>query len=201
MPSRWSRPDLPAATPVFECERLVAGYTEAITQPVTMRLRSGDAIALRGENGVGKSTLLRGIGGSAKIFSGSMARAPGVELLHHQQQWDAGPELPLTGLDICRLTGASVAAAPSRLQSLLGRRLDELSGGQTQLVRLWSCLGSSAGLLLLDEPTNNLDAIAIGLLTDMVRERSVDRAIIVVSHESAFLDAVCNLSITLESPC
>lgn len=186
------------APPLLECTDLVAGYAKPVTRPVSLTLTRGDVLGLWGENGVGKSTLLRAIAGSARCFSGAVSRLPEVELLHHHQQWDGGAELPLTGRDICGLTGASVDAAPARLRPLLGRRLDQLSGGQTQLVRLWGCLDSRAGVLLLDEPTNNLDTAAIELLNEMILSRRAQRAMVVVSHDADFLNAICNKHITME---
>lgn len=184
---------------ILECERLVAGYTKPVTSEISLKIGAGDVLGLRGGNGVGKSTLLRSIAGAARVFTGVIRKMPGTELLHHQQQWEAGIELPLTGLDLCRLTGASAAVVPDRLKPIMKQRFDRLSGGQTQLVRLWACMGSSANLLLLDEPTNNLDIAALDTLTTMIRQGSANRAIIVVSHDAAFLDSICTGSIHMES--
>jgi len=183
---------------LLQCDDLSVGYTAPVASGVSFDLATGEVLGIRGQNGVGKSTLLRAIAGAAKVFSGSLERSPDVELLHHRQHWETGAELPLTGRDICRLTGASLDDAPERLHPLLRKRLDQLSGGQGQLVRLWACLGSSATLLLLDEPTNSLDTSAIEVLTAMIQDSSRERGMIVVSHEARFLDAVCNRSITLE---
>ncbi len=183
---------------LLQCADLSAGYSAPVTGRVSFDLAAGEVLGIRGQNGVGKSTLLRAISGVAKVFTGSLTRDPGAEILHHQQHWDTGNELPLTGRDLCQLTGASLDAAPERIRPLLDKRLDQLSGGQGQLVRLWACLDSTATLLLLDEPTNSLDTSAIELLTVMVHDASPERGMIVVSHEARFLDAVCNRSITLE---
>lgn len=183
---------------VIQCDSLVAGYTSPVTPAVSFIARPGDVLGVRGQNGTGKSTLLLALAGGAKVFSGHVHRPLGVELLHHRQQWEAGEELPLTGLDVCSLTGADVASAPDRVKRLLPSRLDQLSGGQCQLIRLWACLGSKAKLLLLDEPTNSLDVTGIETLAQMVRQHSADRAIVLVSHESDFLDMVCSNSISLE---
>lgn len=174
------------------------GYTVPVVSGVSFDLAPGEVLGVRGQNGVGKSTLLRAIAGAARVFSGSLKRSPDAELLHHRQHWEAGLEFPLTGRDICALTAANPDAAPQRVRDLLNRRLDQLSGGQGQLVRLWAGLGGTASLLLLDEPTNSLDTSAIDTLIDMIRSSAEKRGIIVVSHESDFLDAVCSRSITLE---
>ncbi len=183
---------------LIQCENLLAGYSEAVNSPGSFTVRAGEVFGIRGQNGVGKSTLLKALAGSAKIFSGSYFRKAGTELLHHRQFWESNTESPLTGRDICRLTGADRRTAPARIEALLDKRLDQLSGGQGQLLRLWACLGSSADILLLDEPTNSLDEAAITALIEMVQQQRDDRAILVVSHEPYFLDAICSHSIELE---
>ncbi len=189
-----------ASDVLLECRNVTAGYSRPVVRDVSFVLNKGDVLGIRGQNGVGKSTLLSAIAGAARIFEGDVLRSPDTELLHHRQNWEVGAEFPMTGLDVCDLTGAGVAEAPARLSSLLPKRLDQLSGGQGQMVRLWSCLGSTAGLLLLDEPTNSLDTSAIDELVTMIQATSTHRAMVVVSHESAFLDSVCSRSFTLESP-
>ena len=183
---------------LLECRNVIAGYKRPVVRDVSFVLNKGEVLGIRGQNGVGKSTLLSAISGAARIFEGAVLRSPDTELLHHRQHWEVGAEFPMTGLDVCDLTGARAADAPARLASLLPKRLDQLSGGQGQMVRLWSCLGSAAGLLLLDEPTNSLDTSAIEELVTMIRASSANRAMVVVSHESAFLDSVCSRSFTLE---
>lgn len=189
-----------ASEVLLECKQLTAGYIRPVVRDVSFVLNRGEVLGIRGQNGVGKSTLLSAISGAARIFNGDVSRRPETELLHHRQHWQTGAEFPMTGLDVCDLTGAIAAEAPARLARLLPKRLDQLSGGQGQMVRLWACLGSPAGLLLLDEPTNSLDTSAIDELVSMIRATSANRAMVVVSHESVFLDSVCSRSFTLESP-
>jgi zinc transport system ATP-binding protein len=101
--------------------------------------------------------------------------------------------MPFTGRDLLRISGAkrSIPALPATLRDLLDRRVDRLSGGQYQLLCVWAALGRGAELIMLDEPTNNLDPAHEALLADMLEQPAQARAVLLVSHERAFLDSVC----------
>ncbi|MDD3519239.1 MAG: AAA family ATPase, partial [Chromatiales bacterium] len=76
-------------------------------------------------------------------------------------------------------------------------RLDHLSGGQFQLVLIWATLASGSDLVLLDEPTNHLDPAAVDVLCRLLTEGADERAVLVVSHEAAFLSRVCSRVVEL----
>ena len=99
------------------------------------------------------------------------------------------PEMPFNGWEYLRYTEAS-ATPPEPLASWLDQRVDALSGGQYQLLCLWSVLGGSADLLLLDEPTNNLDRHSAGIVEHALQGNQGERAVLVVSHERSFLERV-----------
>jgi ABC-2 type transport system ATP-binding protein len=177
--------------PVLELQEVVAGYTGPVVGPVSFALMPGEVVGLYGSNGSGKSTLLGAITGVTRIFSGEIRRAPGTRVAHHRQRLVRPPELPLNGYELLKLTGASPGKVPESLHGLLAARLDRLSGGQFQLLHIWACLGSPAGLVLLDEPTNNLDPAAVDLLQEMILNGDHGRAVLLVSHEDDFLRRVC----------
>jgi ATP-binding cassette subfamily F protein uup len=76
------------------------------------------------------------------------------------------------------------------------RRLGELSGGTKKRVALAQALVALPDVLLLDEPTNHLDLDAIAWLEDLLRQFS--GSVIVVTHDRAFLDAVCTRILELD---
>jgi ATPase subunit of ABC transporter with duplicated ATPase domains len=101
--------------------------------------------------------------------------------------------MPITGREFLAITGAHHHAVPEPLEPLLDQRLDQLSGGQYQLLHVWACLGSPAEFVMLDEPTNNLDPQAAGALHDILaRSREKGRGVLVVSHDRQLLDEVCS---------
>jgi ABC-2 type transport system ATP-binding protein len=183
--------------PVLELQDVVAGYAEPVVGPVSFTLAPGEVVGLFGSNGSGKSTLLGAITGTIRIFSGEIQRAPGTRVAHHRQRPVRPPELPLTGYELLKLTGASPDKVPQSLRDLLAARLDRLSGGQFQLLHIWACLGSPAELVLLDEPTNNLDPSAVDVLQEMLYNGDHGRAVLLVSHEGDFLRSVCRRIVRL----
>lgn len=181
--------------PLLRLDALVAGYTRPVVGPVSLRLARGEVLGLWGPNGTGKSTLLKAIGRSARIFSGRIELQPGLQLAHLDQQPVRLSAMPLTGRELLRAAGAEPEALATRshaLAPLLKRRIDRLSGGQYQLLWIWSALAAGADLVLLDEPTNNLDpANRAALIEILVQERD-GRGMLIVSHDQAFLEPVCS---------
>ena len=179
---------------LLELDALSAGYDHAVVGPLSMRLNAGEVVGLWGANGSGKSTLLAAIGNGARLFGGAIRRTNGLTIAYQEQQPVRLPAMPFTGRDLLRIAGAgqSIGALPPTLHAALDRRVDRLSGGQYQLLCVWAALGRGAQLVLLDEPTNNLDPAHEAMLAEMLRQRTNERAVLLVSHERAFLDAVCS---------
>ena len=85
---------------------------------------------------------------------------------------------------------ASLASSLGLPGHALGQRLRTLSGGQRRRVELARILFSGADTLLLDEPTNHLDADSVSWLRDQLR--AFRGGLVVISHDTALLDAVVN---------
>jgi ABC-type Mn2+/Zn2+ transport system ATPase subunit len=179
---------------LLDVEGLVAGYRDPVVGPVSFSLHRGEILGLSGPNGSGKSTVLRAIIGRARIFSGAVRRGNGpIETAVQAQRPIRLAEMPITGREYLRLTGAAGHAPPPQLTNLLDLRLDELSGGQFQLLHVWACLGSPADLVLLDEPDNNMDPRARATLIEVLHEsRTAGRGVLVVSHEHDLVEVVCS---------
>jgi zinc transport system ATP-binding protein len=184
---------------LLRAEGLVAGYSRPVVGPISFSVAAGDVVGLWGANGVGKSTVLNAIGRGARVFGGSVQRAPRLTLAYQEQQPVRLPVMPLTGRDIVRAAGAEHREAPSALAAISNRRIDALSGGQYQLLCLWAALGSTMDLVLLDEPTNNLDPPTEALLIEILTAERGRRAVLLVSHERRFLDAACSRVLTVKA--
>jgi ATPase subunit of ABC transporter with duplicated ATPase domains len=185
---------------VLGADGLGAGGQQPATRPVDLILAEGEIVGLTGPNGVGKSTLLAALAGRARVFSGRFELRPGVQLALQTQDVPPVDGLPLSGRELLALTGAKPDGLPPWLAERLDLRLDRLSGGQRHYLALWAILQSAGDLVLLDEPTNNLDAAGVAHLTAHLRERAVGGAgIVVVSHDAAFVEAVCDRIVVLEA--
>jgi zinc transport system ATP-binding protein len=186
---------------VLQLEALVVGWRRPVVGPVSLTLARGEVVGLWGANGSGKSTLLAAVAGQARCFDGRLRRAPGVGIAVQPQAPVRLDPLPVTGRELLAVAGADPQAPglPPTLAALLPQRLDRISGGQHQLLCVWAVLAGSAGLVLLDEPTNNLDPTHTTVLAEMLAARLADRAVLLVSHERAFLEAHCSRILALDS--
>ncbi|TVP84392.1 MAG: ABC transporter ATP-binding protein [Thioalkalivibrio sp.] len=188
MPSR-------SATPILSARSALLGFDRPVLGPLSMHVPPGARWALTGPNGAGKSLLLRAITGQARVHAGRLQVAPGVRVSLLAQDHPRRQPLPLSGYDWLRAMGARVTE-PSPVSALLDRRLDHLSGGQWQLLRLAAALSSCSGhapsqrLILLDEPANHLDAEVRDDALVLIRGLPPETTLLITSHDDAFLQAV-----------
>ena len=176
---------------------LVAGYDAPVAGPLDFDLRRGEILGLAGPNGAGKSTLLKALWGGVRVFSGGVEKTPGLAISHQAQGFAELRGVPLTGRELLGLTRASPTGLPPWLLERLDWRLDRLSGGQLQFLRLWACLAAPADIILLDEPSNNLDQAGVDYLADWLGRAHADQGIVIVSHDPALVDRVCTRVIQL----
>jgi zinc transport system ATP-binding protein len=181
-----------AGTALLRLSAMTAGYVRPVVGPVSFEVRARQIVGLRGPNGSGKSTVLRAIGGGARIFSGAVERAAGLRVAHQHQNPLPLEDVPLSGRDLLDLTRARAQGLPPWIEPLLDRRLDQLSGGQLQLLQVWACLRAPVDLVMLDEPTNNVDRAGVEFLERALVEGANRPAVLLISHDHRFLQAVCD---------
>ncbi|MCB9787022.1 MAG: ATP-binding cassette domain-containing protein [Deltaproteobacteria bacterium] len=171
----------------------VAFGGDPLFEGVTVAANAGDRICLVGRNGSGKSTLLRVLAGELQPDSGTRILPPGTRVATVAQEPDPGAH---TRLDSW-IRGEDPDSAPAdhQIDALLdGLGLDgsaspaTVSGGELRRAALARALASEPDVLLLDEPTNHLDIRAIAWLES--RLASYRGAVVVISHDRAFLEAV-----------
>ena len=187
------------SAPLIRAQSLVAGWQRPATAPLDFTLENGRILGLTGPNGVGKTTVLSALAGSARVFSGMLERRAGLRLALQTQDIPPVAGIPLSGRELLALTGASSVGLPPWLVGRLDDRLDRLSGGQRHYLALWAVLMAPADLILLDEPTNNLDAAGVGHLSSALRRLAGSgTGIVVVSHDHEFVEAACDQVIVLQ---
>lgn len=183
---------LPARTPgrvVIECKDLILGYDEPLTQPISLRLEAGQKIAVRGVNGLGKSTLLKTLLKLIPPISGTVEHDQFVEIGYFEQEEQATDVTALQTIwdEYPALTNAEVRAALARCgltTEHITSQMRVLSGGENAKVRLCRIMLKSINLLVLDEPTNHLDTDAKEELKRAIKEYR--GTVLMVSHEPEF---------------
>ncbi len=175
---------------IFETKDLVLGYDEALTKPLNFRLERGKKIALKGMNGIGKSTLLKTLLGIVKPFDGEVNIGDYLEVGYFEQESshentntaleDVWNEFPgLDNIDIRRAL-AKCGLTNDHITS----QVRVLSGGEAAKVRLCKIMLKEINFLVLDEPTNHLDVDAKEELKKAVKE--FKGTVLLVSHEPEF---------------
>lgn len=171
-----------------------AGWAPAL-QPVSLRLTGPERVAVTGQNGAGKTTLLKLIAGELTPTTGRIERPVEAALLD-QEAAILRPEETLVEAYQRINPGATANEAHAALARFLFRNTaaqrtaGTLSGGERLRAAL-ACVMSGARppqLLILDEPTNHLDLDSIAAVEAALR--AYDGALIVVSHDRDFLDAI-----------
>jgi len=174
--------------------------TRVLLDAVSLGLDDAQRIGVVGPNGAGKSTLLRVLAGVQEPDDGRVTRAGGVRLAMLDQRDD----LPAgTVLDAIHGTAdAHEWASDPRVRAVhagllpdvdLAADVATLSGGQRRRVALAALLVGDDEVLVLDEPTNHLDVEGVAWLAEHLNQRFArgSGALVVVTHDRWFLDAVC----------
>lgn len=174
--------------------------TRVLLDGVSLGVGEGEVIGVVGRNGDGKTTLLRILTGDLAPDTGrvtiSNSTSVGVLTQHLSN-------VPGETIRQVVLGGAAdhVYAAQADRRSIveallagidLDRPIESLSGGERRRVGLVEVLLGDHDLIVLDEPTNHLDVEAIAFLARHLQTRiRAGLAMLVVSHDRWFLDAVC----------
>jgi heme exporter protein A len=154
---------------------------------LSLSLAAGDALQVAGANGIGKSSLLRILGGLLPAFAGTVERHGAVGLIDERPALD--PHLPL-GRALAfwqRLDRpADDALARLGLADLLDVPVRYLSTGQKKRAAFARLIGQAATIWLLDEPLNGLDSDAARLAEVLAGEHCAAGGICVVASHQSF---------------
>jgi len=180
----------------FEGVTFNYGPAHPILDEVDFSLRRGSKTTLMGQNGAGKSTILKLISGAYEPEDGKLQIVPRLTIaMAHQVITPAERELTVRAYfekqfkekvyDIDPKIDAVLEVV--NLVAPKDRIVKSFSGGQQARLLLAAALIQDPDLLLLDEPTNNLDHAGIEHLTDFIKD--YPKTCLVISHDEEFLNS------------
>ncbi|MCU4388452.1 ATP-binding cassette domain-containing protein [Acinetobacter haemolyticus] len=184
---------------VFEIENLSVSYdSKPLIKDFSAIVLRGDRIGLVGDNGVGKTTLIKAILGQIQ-HGGSVKTGTQLEVAYFDQLRNA--------LDLEKTVMANVSEGSDFVDVNGNRRhiysylqdflfsperartpVKALSGGERNRILLAKLLLKPSNLIVMDEPTNDLDMVTLELLEEMLSEYK--GTLLLISHDRAFMDNV-----------
>ena len=184
------------------CEKVSVEFpTKTVFEGLSLGVDEGARIGIVGQNGDGKSTLLRVLSGDVEVDEGRVIRTRGVSVGVLGQSDDLRDADTVERAVVGDIPEYEWAGDP-RVRAIIAGLLEDvdwnatvgtLSGGQRRRVDLARLLIGDWDVLMLDEPTNHLDVRAITWLAEHLktRWRRGAGALLVVTHDRWFLDEVC----------
>lgn len=179
---------------IFETHDLIIGYDEPLTKPLHLLMERGEKIAVKGANGIGKTTLLKSILGLTPAVSGSVELGDYLEIGYFEQEMTPGntttcieeiwKEFPSYTQYQVRSALAKCGLTTRHIES----QVRVLSGGEQAKVRLCKLINRETNVLLLDEPTNHLDGDAKEELRRALK--AYKGSILLICHEPEFYEGL-----------
>jgi len=179
---------------------LAAGYgygrdRKELFEEVSMDIKRGEQVCIVGDNGTGKTTLLRILVSQMEPAAGKVKLGHNVQIGYYDQAQE-GLEDENTVID--ELHDAYHLYTEGELRNMLGRflfrgdqvfmRVGDLSGGEKARLALLKLMMSGANLLIMDEPTNHLDVESKEVFEEALME--YPGTCIIVSHDRYFLNRI-----------
>ena len=193
---------------VIDVRNVTHGFGgRALLKDFSLRVMRGDRIGIIGNNGVGKSTLLRILLGELTPDSGSVKLGTNLEIAYFDQlRRELDPaktvaEIVGEGREYVTIHGHKKHVVAYLTDFLFPAKramtkVAALSGGERNRVILAKLFTRPANLLVLDEPTNDLDVETLEALEERLTD--YDGTLLVVSHDRYFLDAIVTSTLVFE---
>ena len=200
-------PEFESGNDVLNISNMSVKFDDASTalfNDVNFEIKKGERIAIIGENGTGKSTLLKIITGNFRKFTGDVEFGSNVSIGYYDQEHhtlndsktlfeeiaDTYPGMTNTKI---RNTLAAFLFTGDDVFKLVG----DLSGGEKGRLSLAKLMLSNANFLILDEPTNHLDMVSKEILEDALN--SYTGTVLYVSHDRYFINKTCSRILELSN--
>ena len=188
---------------MLKVDKLVVGYGSPLLPPISFEMRGDTKLWIWGANGIGKSTLLKTLMGVIPPLGGTYNFHIAAKPAYLEQ------DLKFSDMNINSFSYISECFPrfnQKEVRSQLARvgirgemslqPIKTLSGGEQVRVKLLTIMNRVSNILILDEPTNHLDVAAKESLKKAIAEYA--GAVILVSHDRAFAESVCDMSMRLK---
>lgn len=188
---------------MLKVDKLVVGYDSPLLPPISFEMRGDTKLWIWGANGIGKSTLLKTLMGVIPPLGGTYNFHIAAKPAYLEQ------DLKFSDMNINSFSYISECFPrfnQKEVRSQLARvgirgemslqPIKTLSGGEQVRVKLLTIMNRGSNILILDEPTNHLDVAAKESLKKAIAEYA--GAVILVSHDRAFAESVCDMSMRLK---
>lgn len=190
-------PRIESYTNVINAKKLEIGYDKVLST-VTFLLQKKDRLAIIGENGKGKSTLLKTLIGEIPALGGEFKFGQNVEWGYFDQQKAVMEKVNPEQTVLDNFWEAYPDYLREEVRSALGgflfsgeeveKKMGQLSGGEKVRLALCKMLQTRPNLLILDEPTNHMDIVGKDALEKMLNE--YEGTVLFVSHDRYFISRI-----------
>ena len=188
------QPRIESYTEVVAAKNLSIGYDTELSK-VSFTLRKGDRLAIIGENGIGKSTLLKTLTGAVASLGGTFSFGPNVEWGYFDQQAAVADHVDPEQTVLDNFWEEYPKLQREQVRGALGsflfsgedveKKMGQLSGGERVRLALCKMFQTRPNLLILDEPTNHMDIVGKEALEQMLGAFS--GTVLFVSHDRYFI--------------
>lgn len=177
--------------------------TQPLLKNIDLTVTRGNRVAILGDNGVGKSTLLKILLGLKQPTTGVVHTGPNLSIGYFSQ-FEAELEPQKTVLEsYIKQVPMSEADARYHLSKFLFykedvfKKVKSLSGGERKRLRWAQIIGQHPNVIVLDEPTNDLDIGSIEMLEDTLDD--YEGTVLAVSHDRYFVNNHFDIHYVLEN--
>lgn len=190
-------PDIVSGNDVLSVENLEKSYNTLLFKNISFEIKRGEHVAIIGDNGTGKTTILKIINGLDDADSGMIKLGTNVHIGYYDQEQhnltDENTLFEEIANSYPNMTNTKIRntlAAFMFTGEDVFKRVSDLSGGEKGRLSLAKLMLSEANLIILDEPTNHLDMASKEILENAINNYT--GTVLYVSHDRYFINQTAN---------